>query len=149
MNKLALLVILLGLINQKLFGQGFLHAEGTKIVNGSGENVILRGIGTGNWMILEGYMMKTENLAGTHHEFRNKLIETIGEEKTNTFFETWLANHFTRTDVDSMKAWGFNSVRVAMHYKWFTLPIENEPEPGQNTWRYALWHYGTFFRRRA
>ena len=126
MYKITLNIILTGLICHNLYGQGFLRAEGTKIVNGSGENVILKGIGTGNWMLLEGYMMKTEDLAGTHHAFRNKLIETIGEERTNIFFETWLANHFTKSDVDSMKAWGFNSVRVALHYKWFTLPIEDE-----------------------
>ena len=114
--------------------QGFLHADGKNIVNGAGENVILRGIGTGNWMLMEGYMMKTEGIAGTQHEFEAKLIETIGEEKTKTFFDTWLANHFTKTDVDSMKAWGFNSVRVAMHYKWFTLPVEKELNPGSNTW---------------
>ena len=28
--------------------QGFLHAEGKNIVDGNGENVVLRGIGTGN-----------------------------------------------------------------------------------------------------
>ena len=79
-------------------------------------------------------MMKTEGIAGTQHEFEAKLIETIGEEKTKVFFNTWLENHFTKADVDSMKAWGFNSVRVAMHYKWFTLPIEKEVIPGNNTW---------------
>ncbi len=26
------------------------------------------------------------------------------------------------------------SVRVAMHYKWFTLPIEEEPIAGEQTW---------------
>lgn len=116
------------------FPQGFLHTDGKKIVNGNGENIILRGIGTGNWMLMEGYMMKSEGVAGTQHEFEAKLVETIGPEKTKTFFNTWLENHFTRTDVDSMKAWGFNSVRVAMHYKWFTLPIEEELNPGNNTW---------------
>ncbi|NTW23245.1 MAG: carbohydrate-binding protein [Lentimicrobium sp.] len=85
-------------------------------------------------MLQEGYMMKTADFAGTQHEFREKLIETIGVENTNTFYEAWLDNHFTRTDVDSMKVWGFNSVRVAMHYKWFTLPIEDEPIVGQDTW---------------
>jgi hypothetical protein len=33
----------------------------------------------------------------------------------------WLSNHTTKTDIDSM-AWGFNSVRQAMHYNLFTLP---------------------------
>ncbi len=114
--------------------QGFLRADGKKIVNGQGQNIILRGIGTGNWMLMEGYMMKTEGVAGTQHEIKSKLEELMGKDKTNEFFSYWLDNHFTKADVDSMKAWGFNSVRVAMHYKWFTLPVEEELIPGNNTW---------------
>ena len=30
--------------------KGFLHADGRKIVNETGETVILRGYGAGNWM---------------------------------------------------------------------------------------------------
>ncbi len=133
-KNLTVIVLLIISLATKLNAQGFLHADGKNIVNGNGANVILKGIGTGNWMLMEGYMMKTEGVAGTQHEFEAKLTETIGVEKTKTFFNTWLVNHFTKTDVDSMKAWGFNSVRVAMHYKWFTLPIEQEPFAGNNTW---------------
>ena len=38
--------------------QGFLKAEGKRIVNEKGENVLLRGMGLGGWMLQEGYMMK-------------------------------------------------------------------------------------------
>jgi endoglucanase len=117
-----------------LSSQGFLHRNGKYIYDGAGNEVILRGIGTGNWMLQEGYMMQTSGVADTQHEFRAKLIATIGEEKTNQFYDKWLENHFTRADVDSMKSWGFNSVRVAMHYKWFTPPIEDEAVPGEITW---------------
>jgi hypothetical protein len=117
-----------------LFAQGFLHRNGRYIYDGSGNEVILRGIGTGNWMLQEGYMMQTSGVANTQHEFRAKLVSTIGEAKTDSFYTVWLDSHFRRIDVDSMKSWGFNSVRVAMHYKWFTPPIEDEPVPGQITW---------------
>ena len=117
-----------------LEGQGFLHSDGKRIVNGKGENVVLRGIGTGNWMLQEGYMMKSADIAGTQHEFRERLINTIGEALTDSFYTVWLQNHCTRTDIDSLASWGFNSIRVAMHYKWFTLPIEEEPVPGEQTW---------------
>jgi len=40
----------------------------------------------------------------------------------------------TKADLDSMKAWGFNAIRPALHYKWFTLPIQDEPVSGQHTW---------------
>ena len=117
-----------------LQAQGFLHADGKYIYDGNGNEVLLRGIGTGNWLLNEGYMMKTADFAGTHTQFRDLLTETIGEQNTEVYYQHWLDNHFTRRDVDSMKVWGFNSVRVAMHYKWFTLPIEAEPVAGQDTW---------------
>ena len=105
----------------------FLHRDGKYIVDGENNKVLIRSIGTGNWMIQEGYMMQSTD-AGihTHTQFRNKLIETMGKEKTDEFYGIWLASHFTKTDLDSMKSWGFNAVRPALHYKWFTLPIEEE-----------------------
>lgn len=134
-NGVSFIIILfLLLISEPLFSQGFLHRKGKYLYDGTGNEVILRGIGTGNWMLQEGYMMQTSGVAGTQHEFRAKLIQTIGEAKTDSFYTAWLNSHFRRIDVDSMKSWGFNSVRVAMHYKWFTLPIENEPVAGENTW---------------
>ncbi|MEN8156090.1 MAG: carbohydrate-binding protein [Bacteroidota bacterium] len=133
-ERLLFVTVMIFIIPLLLSGQGFLHTEGKQIVDGNGENVILRGIGTGNWMLQEGYMMESSGVAGTQHEFRQKLIETIGEALTDSFYTVWLENHMTRTDVDSMAAWGFNSVRVAMHYKWFTLPIEKEPVAGEQSW---------------
>lgn len=129
-----ILILLLLLISEPLFSQGFLHRNGKYLYDGSGNEVILRGIGTGNWLLQEGYMMQTSGVAGTQREFRAKLVQTIGEAKTDSFYTAWLNSHFRRIDVDSMKSWGFNSVRVAMHYKWLTLPIENEPVAGENTW---------------
>lgn len=115
--------------------QGYLHANGKYIYDGLGNEVILRGIGTGNWMIQEGYMMQTSGVAGTQHEFRAKLTETIGETFTDSFYTVWLDNHLRKVDIDSMKAWGFNSIRPALHYYWFTPPIEDEPVSGEITWK--------------
>jgi endoglucanase len=113
--------------------QGYLHAEGKKIVNEKGENVLLRGIGLGGWMVQEGYMLK-KNEEGQQHKIRARIEALIGAEKTEAFYQTWLSNHTRKIDIDSMKAWGFNSVRLPMHYNLFTLPIELEPVPGKNTW---------------
>ncbi|MGM0376698.1 MAG: glycoside hydrolase family 5 protein, partial [Bacteroidota bacterium] len=135
MKKKITATFVFTLIIISVSAQGFLHTDGKYIYNGDGEEVILRGIGTGNWMLQEGYMMQTSDIAGTQHEFRARLEETIGEAKTDSFYNAWLQYHFTRTDVDSMKSWGYNSVRVAMHYKWFTPPIEEEPVEGEISWR--------------
>ncbi|WP_281615063.1 cellulase family glycosylhydrolase [Flammeovirga sp. SubArs3] len=133
------IIILLSLLTycQLAWSQGFLRTERTNIINDEG-NVLLRSIGTGNWMIQEGYMMQSTGAnINTHTQFREKLEEQIGKRKTAKFYDAWLENHFTKADLDSMKAWGFNSVRVALHYKWFTLPIEEEKEVKgtlTNTW---------------
>ncbi len=111
-----------------------LVTDGKKIVNKYGEEVLLRGVGPGGWQVMEGYMMQTSGVAGSQHEIKEKLIDLMGTEKTESFFKSWRQWHFTQQDVDSLASWGFNSIRIPMHYNLFTLPIEAEPIPGENTW---------------
>jgi len=131
--------MLIGILNQacssvKNNEMGRLRVEGKEIVNNQGP-FLIKSIGTGNWMIQEGYMMQSTDAGiGTHTEFRTKLEQEIGEERTTEFYHDWLDNHMTKADLDSMKAWGFNAIRPALHYKWFTLPIQDEPVSGQHTW---------------
>jgi endoglucanase len=113
---------------------GFLHASGKKILNGNGEEVILRGMGMGGWMLQEGYMLETSDFAGTQHEIRQTMEDLVGGDVTEEFYNAWLENYCARKDIDSMAAWGFNSIRLPMHYNLFTLPIEDEPIAGQDTW---------------
>lgn len=117
-----------------LSGQNLLSTQGKAIVNESGDTIILRGMGLGGWMLQEGYMLQTAGFASAQHQIRNKIEELIGETATNEFYDAWLANHVRQIDIDSLKAWGFNSVRLPMHYNLFTLPIEDEPIAGENTW---------------
>ena len=117
-----------------LSGQEFLSTNGRAIVNESGDTILLRGMGLGGWMLQEGYMMQTSGIANTQHELRAKIETLIGEADTEQFYETWRANHVRKVDIDSLKSWGFNSVRLPMHYNLFTLPVEDEPVEGQQTW---------------
>src|SRR5450631_1969782 len=102
---------------------GILKAEGKWIVNGSGENIQLRGIGLGGWMVQEGYMLRLQK-EGQQYRIRQRITDLIGEEETKAFYQAWLSNNTTQSDIDSLHAWGFNSVRLPMHYNLFTLPIE-------------------------
>src|SRR5690606_37119608 len=113
--------------------QGFLKAKGKIIVDGNGNKFILRGMGLGGWMLQEGYMFHLSKF-GQQHKIKKAIAELVGEEKTNLFYDTWLINHTRKTDIDSMASWGFNSVRLPMHYNLYTLPVEEEPVAGQNTW---------------
>ena len=113
----------------------FLRTDGTRIVNSAGENILLRGIGLGGWMLQEPYMLKLSGVAVAQYDIKNRIIELVGEERTNEFYNAWLANMVTKRDIDSLKAWGFNSIRLPMHYNLFTPPVWDEPVEGENSWR--------------
>ena len=127
------LTISLSCFSQGVSNSEFLHISGQKIVDRNGENVLLRGIGLGGHMLQEGYMLKVP-FSGQQYVIREHIEELIGEERTEEFYQAWLQNHTRKIDIDSMKSWGFNSVRLPMHYNLFTLPVEDEPVKGENTW---------------
>lgn len=79
-------------------------------------------------------MLQTASFANPQHKIRAKIEQLIGTADTDAFYEAWLANHVRKADIDSLAAWGFNSVRLPMHYNLYTLPIEDEPVAGQQTW---------------
>jgi len=120
-------------ISANLFCQGFLKADGKKIINDRGENILLRGMGLGGWMLQEGYMLRITN-EGQQHKIRKRLEDLSSTKQTEEFYNTWLANNTRKVDIDSMKSWGFNSVRLPIHYNLYTLHIEKEPVKGGNTW---------------
>ena len=126
MKKIILLLFTILWIS--VSGQGFLHRENQNIVDGNGQNVLLRGLGLGGWMIQEGYMIQTGAFAGPQHVIKQKIMEVIGPENTEAFYEAYRANGITKCDIDSLKAWGFNSIRLPMHYNLYTPPIENEKD---------------------
>jgi len=130
---LTIIIIYLCLAST-ISGQGFLKTNGKAIVNEKGGNVVLKGIGLGGWMLQEPYMLQLSKVAGTQTEIKFKIADLIGEANCERFYSNYLNNMITKRDIDSLKVWGFNSIRLPMHYNLFTLPIEKEPVAGQNTW---------------
>ncbi|RYY50042.1 MAG: carbohydrate-binding protein [Chitinophagaceae bacterium] len=131
MRKIAVVMFLI--VFKYAYGQEFLKTSGQKIVNGKGENILLRGMGLGGWMLQEGYMLGI-NKEGQQYRIKERIDSLIGKEKSEEFYAAWLDNHTTKKDIDSLKSWGFNSVRLPMHYNLYTLPVEQEPQAGKHTW---------------
>lgn len=113
---------------------GFLRASGKQIVDAQGQNVVLRGMGLGNWMLQEPYMMDASGLVDNQQQLKTKIAELVGPNHLTVFYDAWLTNSLREADVAALAAHGFNSIRLPMHYNLFTLPIEQEPVPGENTW---------------
>jgi hypothetical protein len=98
---------------------GFLRAEGKNIINNNG-NFQIRATNIGNYMIQEGYMLNLGS--GYQHIIKQKIADVVGTFQMEQFYDNYRAGYFTKADVDSIASWGFNSIRLPMHYNLFTEP---------------------------
>lgn len=98
---------------------GFVHSSGKQLVDGAGQPLLLRGTNLGNWFEPEGYMFHLGESAQSPREIEEFSDELIGPEKADTFWKEWRETYITESDIDHLKAMGFNSVRVPIHWKFF------------------------------
>lgn len=112
----------------------FVTVSGKKLKGRDGSNLVMRGTNCGNWMIREPYMMNTSGNLDRQFKFDKMLEEICGAEKVHEFDSIWMDNNFNEADMQFIAEHGFNTLRVPMHYKFFTLPIEKEPVAGEQTW---------------
>lgn len=112
-----LLVFFTCYLSPFLHSQGFLKTNQKLIVNGSGEQFKLKGIGLGGWLVQEGYMLKTPySTMGAEHEIKREIEKLVGPAKTEELYSIYHLNYVRKIDIDSISAWGFNSIRLPMHY---------------------------------
>jgi endoglucanase len=78
--RAACLALCALLLATPALADGYLHADGKRIVDGSGKPVILRGMGLGGWMLQEGYMLQLGKL-GPQHVIRGKIADLVGEKR--------------------------------------------------------------------
>jgi endoglucanase len=121
----ALLLFLLASLSFQLRAQdqalrGFVHAHGADLVDGRGAPLMLRGINLGNWFEPEGYMFHFDGGPQSPREIEDLATELIGPEKSAAFWKQWRETYITEADIDRLKAMGFNSVRVPIHWKFFS-----------------------------
>lgn len=103
-----------------------LKRDGNRIANSQGNNFLIRSIGLGNYMVWEPYMWKVTNygLAGIMTEIVQRMSLLLRPDDLQFFIDQYMANYITKADVDSLKTWGFNAIRLPMHYNLF---INSDP----------------------
>ena len=91
------------------------------IVNENGEQIVLKGINLGNWLLWETWMgfvpEYTEDWA--YYDTLEVLLDRFGEEKTNEIVKTFEDNFITEEDIAQIEKLGFNCVRVPFWYRNF------------------------------
>ena len=98
---------------------GFVHTDGTRLVDGDGHTLMLRGTNLGNWLVQEGYMFHFDKGPQSVREIEALANELLGPEAADKFWHTYRERYVTRDDIQFLKRTGFNSVRIPIHYKYF------------------------------
>ncbi|KAJ7189851.1 glycoside hydrolase family 5 protein [Mycena pura] len=93
-----------------------LKVSGTKIVDEGGAEVILRGAGLGGWMNMENFI---SGYPGREFQIRHALAETIGQEKSDFFFDKFLEYFFMESDAKFFSSLGLNCIRLPFNYHHF------------------------------
>ena len=110
-------------------GAQYLHTSGTKIVDGDGKKIILKGVAFGGWLVPEGYMFQIPG-SGSPTTIREKIINLVGQSEADKFYEKFERNFVQEKDLEMIAKWGFNSVRLPLHYKPLSPSLGEYSEKG-------------------
>ncbi|MGG1514398.1 cellulase family glycosylhydrolase [Paenibacillus oryzisoli] len=97
---------------------GFVRAEGTRLVNGEGREVLLRGVGLGNWLLPEGYMWKFPQQGDRPRRIEQMIKDLMGPRKAEHFWELYYERYIGKADIVRIATEGFNSIRVPVNARF-------------------------------
>lgn len=121
---LLALVLVLGTGPATAASGDFIHAEGTHLVDGNGVRFAIKGINLGNWLVPEGYMFKFKR-ARAPGEIADVIGALIGPQEAAHFWTEFRDIYIAEEDIRFIKAAGFNTVRVPLHWRLFVEPADN------------------------
>ena len=98
---------------------GFLHTHGEDIVDDTGQKVMLRSVGLGNWLLPEGYMWQFRGGADRPRRIERLVSDLIGPQNAEKFWHDYRRQYITQSDIQRISELGFNSVRPALNARLF------------------------------
>ncbi|MBQ9552918.1 MAG: cellulase family glycosylhydrolase, partial [Clostridia bacterium] len=96
-----------------------LKTDGERLVNAAGEEVRLRGVNLGGWLIQEDWFCPADNGKRGDHWTLETLIERFGVDKAYELYNIYWNNWITEYDFAQIAAMGFNCVRIPFWYRNF------------------------------
>lgn len=100
-----------------------LAQRGTEIVDATGQEIRLRGVGLGGFMHMENFIT---GFPANEEAWREALMRELGPERYRFFFDRFLEYFFAEDDAAFLQSLGLNVVRVPVNYRQF----ERDAEPG-------------------
>jgi endoglucanase len=102
---------------------GFVSVRGKELTGAGGRALVLKGIGLGNWLLPEGYMMKFK-ATNSPRLIEAALNQLVGEAEARRFWRVYRDRYVTAEDIRLIKRAGFNSVRVPFSYRLFVTETD-------------------------
>lgn len=99
-----------------------LSTRGSHIVNGEGNQIVLRGFGLGGWMNMENFIT---GYPANEEAQREAVRSVLGEELYTKFFDAFLESFFGEDDARFIASLGLNCLRLPVNYRHF----EDDSEP--------------------
>lgn len=126
------LAALCGLAPTSAHALNMLHTSGRNIVDSTGATVRLRGVNLGGWLVMEKWMtpLDTGSLVDTYSVMKT-LDQRFGVATEQALIKTYQDNWLTTTDLDNIRAGGYNAVRVPVWWGNF-YALDNVSNSG---WR--------------
>ncbi|WVR08845.1 hypothetical protein IAU60_005903 [Kwoniella sp. DSM 27419] len=93
----------------------FLKVQGDRITL-RGEEVVLKGTAIGGWMNMENFIT---GYTGHEHQARAALLDVLGQEKYDYFFDKFLEYFFGEQDAKFFASLGLNCIRIPINYHHF------------------------------
>jgi len=100
-----------------------LKVEKSRIVDGSGKPVTLKGVCLGGWLMMEGYILYGRNIA--ERAFKASFERDLGKEALDEFTRSFRDNFIRESDIRTIKSWGANCIRIPFNYR--LIEFEDKP----------------------
>ena len=99
----------------------FLKVVNNKLINGLGEEVVLRGLNLGGWLIQESWMcpVSGEDRKWANLDTLNVLEERFNEKEIQEILDTYQDHWITEADIKNISEMGCNVLRVPFWYRNF------------------------------
>jgi endoglucanase len=94
------------------------HRDGSRIVDGDGHPLKLRGVNLGGWLLWEPWMWGGHLLA-SESKLSSRLESVVSPEEMAKFRREVYDNFITEADIQRISTLGFNVVRVPMNHTIF------------------------------
>lgn len=108
------------------FASGYVHTQGSNVLDGSNNPIKLRGTNVGGWLVTENWMCgiaddsdnNGSSSGNSHMRFaRDTLERRFGEAKALELMNVWYDNFMTSGDLDNIRNIGMNVIRVPFGWR--------------------------------